>query len=169
LYSAFRVVEAFELLGFTRVRPWGLLSGRAPLAELRRKDCQLTVHWQRSLSSLEVVDYDALLKRIAQANGLSIGEPRVDILLDFHVGNRRHIRLGEVKYYEDPIAGARAGIVQLAAYLHDAGPSFPAGEATPLAFVIAAGVTAQPAQAVISVCSEDQLQDLCVLLLQSIE
>ena len=165
LYVAFRLVDAFEECGLLRERPWRLLGGAAPLAVLTGEQIRVTVYWQRALSTLDT-RASKLINQLAQKNEVVVGTLRPDIVVQVVTPDGTRLRFGEVKYYDDPARGASRGLIDALAYHADAGELFDADTAHPLGFVVAAGVRSQPASALVSIASDQQLTRIAELLLR---
>ena len=163
LFVAFRLVEAFEQLGFVRRRPWGLLGGTAPVAELSDKSTRVVIHWQRALSSLNPRSH-SLAGEIAASNGVSIGVRRPDIIVEIERSGERRLRFGEVKYYSKASEGVSVGIMQGLAYIKDLESIFTDDSAQPLGFVVVAGLESRPTASLITVGSDEDLESIAAML-----
>ena len=168
LYVAFRLVDAFEQRGLLRERPWRLLGSAAPLAVLTGEQIRVTVYWQRALSTLDT-RASKLINQLARENEVVVGTLRPDIVVQVVTPDGTRLRFGEVKYYDDPARGASRGLIDALAYHADAGGLFDADTDHPLGFVVAAGVRSQPAPALVSVASDQQLAQIAELLLRPFE
>lgn len=167
LFVGFRLIEAFETLGFVRQRPWGLLGGRSPLAVMTAGDMRITLVWQNAIATWSDGG-PGRAQAIAAENQVRVGALRPDLLVVFDQGGHKTVRFGEIKYYDSTVRGVSDGLIDALGYLKDSESLYVGDTGHPRGFVVVAGADASPAAAEIAIGSENDLVSIARLLVDGV-